>query len=530
MKYASCAIGALVGACILAGPVQAQPTNCITPACGVDNGSSCDAPSFSPATNSGGTAWQTLVDSYTYTPDRRPGCIISLGRGSKIAGQNPHGLTPFWLDCNDDGYLTFPLSETTCFSMPLNTGTGSNGKNDSLDHLIWLMDRAIADGFRRILLDRPAGLFFANDVTPPASEDIVPSSAYWTLPEWKRTMLSAPTNSLKEWIAAKKVQYPTLEISVYLQYFIYDVPGTNDDGNPCVYTMYQATTPDYTSAHEMEVVRQNFQPWIDIGITRIWLDRATGPDVEANCGPSYTSDTFVRDVLALQQSSDYLTPVKFGYETFVLDVPSCATSGVWQAQQVVPDPVYSKKGAYIQSDELFLCGDVFNANLAWPEAWDLIAGDIEFDLWLGLRKCPAMDVRTLETMAAYRKHGVYAWYDYGVEASALYIVPETGLPFDPGYIPQLEHMRRVYDFGLVHCAADFNLDGLVNSTDTSDFVNRYFAYQGCGVTFYEGDVNDDGAVNSADISDYFNLYFAAMGGTCPDVNLGPSVALPPPCN
>ena len=63
------------------------------------------------------------------------------------------------------------------------------------------------------------------------------------------------------------------------------------------------------------------------------------------------------------------------------------------------------------------------------------------------------------------------------------------------------------------CVADWNRDGIANSTDVSDFVNTYFADQVNGTTF--GDVNCDGTSNSTDVSDFINVWFAAQAGQLP---------------
>ncbi len=55
------------------------------------------------------------------------------------------------------------------------------------------------------------------------------------------------------------------------------------------------------------------------------------------------------------------------------------------------------------------------------------------------------------------------------------------------------------------CVADWNSDGVVNSTDVSDFINDWFSdqVQGTVVT----DWNNDGVSNSTDVSDYINSWF-----------------------
>jgi hypothetical protein len=57
------------------------------------------------------------------------------------------------------------------------------------------------------------------------------------------------------------------------------------------------------------------------------------------------------------------------------------------------------------------------------------------------------------------------------------------------------------------CIADFNDDGIVNSTDVSDFINQWFTdlTEGTLVT----DWDNNGVVNSTDVSNFINDWFAA---------------------
>ena len=63
------------------------------------------------------------------------------------------------------------------------------------------------------------------------------------------------------------------------------------------------------------------------------------------------------------------------------------------------------------------------------------------------------------------------------------------------------------------CVADWNRDGISNSTDVSDFINTFFADQTSGGL--NGDVNCDGTSNSTDVSDFINIWFAAQAGQLP---------------
>ncbi len=70
-----------------------------------------------------------------------------------------------------------------------------------------------------------------------------------------------------------------------------------------------------------------------------------------------------------------------------------------------------------------------------------------------------------------------------------------------------------FDGTTTGCASDWNTDGVVNSTDVSDFINDWFADQANGTLFTDFDGN--GVVNSTDVSTFINTWFSDQaGGGC----------------
>ncbi len=64
------------------------------------------------------------------------------------------------------------------------------------------------------------------------------------------------------------------------------------------------------------------------------------------------------------------------------------------------------------------------------------------------------------------------------------------------------------DVCAVACEADIDGNGVVNSTDVSEFINTWFADQTNGTL--NADFNRNGVSNSTDVSDMINEYFASL--------------------
>jgi hypothetical protein len=60
------------------------------------------------------------------------------------------------------------------------------------------------------------------------------------------------------------------------------------------------------------------------------------------------------------------------------------------------------------------------------------------------------------------------------------------------------------------CQTDRDLNGVINSTDVSVFINEWFEDQANGTIL--ADFNNDGISNSTDVSDFINQWFVELGG------------------
>ncbi len=62
------------------------------------------------------------------------------------------------------------------------------------------------------------------------------------------------------------------------------------------------------------------------------------------------------------------------------------------------------------------------------------------------------------------------------------------------------------------CTADVDHNGVVNSTDVSEFINNWFSDQADGGL--RSDFNHDNLSNSTDVSDLINAFFGQQGQSC----------------
>jgi hypothetical protein len=62
------------------------------------------------------------------------------------------------------------------------------------------------------------------------------------------------------------------------------------------------------------------------------------------------------------------------------------------------------------------------------------------------------------------------------------------------------------------CPADWDGNGVVNSTDVSNFINSWFEDQAAGTLV--ADWNGDGVSNSTDVSDFINSWFEDLNNGC----------------
>jgi len=215
----------------------------------------------------------SLPDPPNFVPDRRPIKVINLFGG--LWNHNVTGNIPWWIDQKLSG-PDFPECNQTHYiddgCLPLNSSGhyryrrdyANNGIPDSIDELLRLLDEAYNAGWRRIVLNRPAGQYKGPDETFSPSREILPASQYWPMPLWKREGLE---KYLKRWIHAHRgTGDDDISIGIYVGYRI---------TSPCKISSLDRHVPDMSNPADACAVYQNLRPWIKIGIDQVWFDASS---------------------------------------------------------------------------------------------------------------------------------------------------------------------------------------------------------------------------------------------------------------
>jgi hypothetical protein len=249
-----------------------------------------------------------LPDPPDFTPDRRPVKVINLFGGHW--DHNVSGNVPWWVDevlaaprfveCHaanwlDDGCLP----ERGAARCRFTDAFAHNGLPDPIDELLRRLDEEYAAGWRRIVLNRPAGQYQGVDDVFSPSREILPASQFWPMPKWKREGVK---RHLRSWVDAHRSTLPADDVSVgiYVGFRITE---------PCELSSLGRRVPDPTRRADMCVVHQNLQPWLQAGIREVWFDasaRSLATDPPAPLAP--------QSLLQLAQSPDYRERVRIGGE------------------------------------------------------------------------------------------------------------------------------------------------------------------------------------------------------------------------
>lgn len=108
--------------------------------------------------------------------------------------------------------------------------------------------------------------------------------------------------------------------------------------------------------------------------------------------------------------------------------------------------------------------------------------------------------------------GFNPWIDTQRNLAGVFMVQHSNQAADPLVRSLQAQIRAAMDAGPTPSVADANRDGVVNSTDVSEFINLWFTdlAEGTLVT----DFNPDGVINSTDVSMFINTWFVAAALGC----------------
>lgn len=394
----------------------------------------------------------TPPSQWEFVPDRRPSVIVPLFNGNWNG--NALGLNHDWYESD--------------FEDPMGTGTDTtpaNGVPDTFDKLIQQLDRLYDDGFRRVILRLPAG---------GVESQAMSASQWWSMPLWWR---EAFEEHIGDWIADKATASDPVSMGLYMGYPVND---------PCDLDMTGAREPDPTDTDDMCTFYQNIKPWMDVGFQEFWLD---------------ASREDAADMLTLQHSADYSGLIKFGGEAIPVDDTSCSNDG---------DPILSQieSGAWVSSYPYM------RTRLEYTTPYDDQTTEVSLMLTGHYVTCGLDDVNgraKLENALHYYEYGVVLWGEsnYNYSTSLTPILGGASYSFDYPLRYYEEMVKRVYSFGSLDAMIDFNNDGLLEVSSTSDtdydlFLTAYYTNTGNPGGYMDGDVNGDGDVDILDILDFID--------------------------
>jgi hypothetical protein len=245
-----------------------------------------------------GTSWVNC----NWIPDRRPFAYLQFfnpAEGAHVPGLgNPPGLKPWW---HPIGVADYPMD------------VNANSVPDQFETLLATLDDLYAEGFRRIVLQLPAGAPFGR-MRPADPSAIVPlmgvqvfSMNQWNaMAQFKQDWFTDPDSSWGQWVRAHQSQpnpADRVKLELYMGSTIADGTCTQCVA-PNEYTQLTASTIplefssqggivygsrwitpcagvakaidfDPRNPDHVEYVLETILPWRAAGVTSFWLDAAS---------------------------------------------------------------------------------------------------------------------------------------------------------------------------------------------------------------------------------------------------------------
>lgn len=397
----------------------------------------------------------------SFTPDRRPITYVSFHYG--VASETNPSLPDWWQDCGDDGNVEgiSPLPPGT----PVPPEWEDNGIPDAFDILRFQLERLYDKGWRRISLRMPAGIL---------DSQIYSTSQWWTMPQWKRDGFET---IIADWIEDKIKLKDPVSLSIYAGFLITDpctlcmeacTSGCVDFEVNCGSAATAELPPDPTDINDMCKLKQNVQPWIDVGFLEYHMDFSS---------PS-------RDELrAIAVLDDYAGTIKFVGEALPRLVCQGDVTHMLDGE-AVDSLSWTATVQYIELDTDWVAeceGDVLELPPTDPSIQELGVYLLNGD---GLTVTDALVHKYVRNhFVAYvtANDTTYSHMKWAQEA--------YGKRFFPDF---------VYDCG--YCLADLDRDGDVDGDDSDILLANLTSTVKPWITRAHGDLNFDGKVDNVDRS------------------------------
>jgi hypothetical protein len=404
--------------------------------------------------------------------------------------------------------------------------SGQNTIPDQIEYLIWELDRVYAAGFRRIILNLPAGVTFGMNQTQNNQTYMIGMnqslSQWWAMPAYKRSWFEATTGILKSW----KDSHTDVQFGLYTGFGMSDslcslitvpnsVTGTNPvsmlvpvrvnnpDGTWYVADQYRWVTPA-SGAHEardfdpriqshIDYTLAALEPWRNsvFKINQIWLDAA--------------SDNVPTSWPTMRRRKLY------GYQN-LSDMPVWATSGLVLRGEAVP---IIEDG----TDDYDWCAVYHGPWLALGAYFDYTptggpnAGVSRFDRWTF--SCNRTEVHYVpDSTENCAMTNLVAARERGMVVTLINQNPDN-----------VSRVQRLYSMGIFR-TADFDGNGTVNWDDRIAASAALNAPTRPFISYQTGDFNGDGIVvadtnaSNSDWNFYLEKWNLEMAGSIQNMDYG----------
>lgn len=204
----------------------------------------------------------------SYESDRRPGYVVLAFEGFSDENPDPLGRRGWWRDRTDNGFEMGQRGNQLTVRIPPVRGNGAttanNGIVDSVDMLLALLEEGYEKGYRRFIINRPAGF---NRQLARGIRDL-PNASWWAMDEALQDSLAADGSSagkaggLAWWIRSR----PDATVGIYVGFRAGD-PGS---------TLHEGRTLDADRQEDVDAVFTNLLPWAEVGVTEFWFDNVGG--------------------------------------------------------------------------------------------------------------------------------------------------------------------------------------------------------------------------------------------------------------